>query len=112
MKRRVIYMSDTEWASLSEVARTHSQTISSLIRERVGLLPRDGWHETPPEKASRDLGEAAAEAENAMSDLGRAVKTARVNPKRLPPYAGRPTDAERQAHRDAILRRVNAKPRG
>jgi hypothetical protein len=79
MKRRVIYMSDTEWSALREVAGKHDQTVSSLIRERVGLLPRDGWDETPIEKATRDFGEIAAETENSMIDLAHAVRGDRFN---------------------------------
>lgn len=89
MKRRVIYMSDTEWSAITEVARNHGQTTSALIREKVGLLPRDGWHETPGEKAAHDFGESAAELENSLNEVGHAFQRRDFRPAPKPSQKGK-----------------------
>ena len=48
MKRRVIYLTDEQWADLQAQARGERTTISNLIRHGMALIPPTGHADESP----------------------------------------------------------------
>ena len=69
-KRRIVYLSDEEWATLHQESKAREQTISSLIRDWL----RDAWTPTPPPER-KGLGPIApiATSQSQRDDLLRKI---------------------------------------
>lgn len=92
MKRRVLYIDDETWDRLTEIARGKGTTISGLMRLMAAT--------TFPQGTSGDAGQASLPSP--------APVVPQFDPAKYHSVPTRPkTDAERQAERDAILRRMN-----